>query len=202
MGRYVRWAYQFSLGHAGSIKIPRMVLCFLPQYFLSLLADFIPEQLLIDMGFLRHPPLEKLIEIAGDPDPKVQRAAFGYLASKFDELYDMEYDPSKYEDMPFIPATRDGHDSVGAYEEVRSFAVSSGFMELKWETGIKVYSDPSWALMGFQKVHHSVDRKIIGRLRMREAPSARQVIEIFRTSPPKDVNTATKWFAFLATKQG
>ncbi|KAG2129991.1 hypothetical protein BD769DRAFT_1453255, partial [Suillus cothurnatus] len=139
------------------------------------------EQLLIDMGFLRHPPLEKLIEIAGDPDPKVQRAAFGYLASKFDELYDMEYDPSKYEDMPFIPATRDGHDSVGAYEEV--------------------YSDPSWALMGFQKVHHSVDRKIIGRLRMREAPSARQVIEIFRTSPPKDVNTATKWFAFLATKQ-
>ncbi|KAG2138221.1 hypothetical protein BD769DRAFT_1434765, partial [Suillus cothurnatus] len=105
------------------------------------------EQLLIDMGFLRHPPLEKLIEIAGDPDPKVQH----------------------------------GHDSVGAYEEV--------------------YSDPSWALMGFQKVHHSVDRKIIGRLRMREAPSARQVIKIFRTSPPKDVNMATKWFAFLATKQ-
>ncbi|KAG2107834.1 hypothetical protein BD769DRAFT_1500263 [Suillus cothurnatus] len=139
------------------------------------------EQLLIDMGFLRHPPLEKLIEIAGDPDPKVQRAAFGYLANKFDELYDMEYDPSKYEDMPFIPATRDGHDCVGAYEEV--------------------YSDPSWALMGFQKVHHSVDRKIIGRLRMREAPSAKQVIEVFRTSPPKDVNTATKWFAFLATKQ-
>ncbi|KAG1871608.1 hypothetical protein F4604DRAFT_1768978 [Suillus subluteus] len=139
------------------------------------------EQLLTDMGFLRHPPLEKLIEIAGDPDPKVQHAAFGYLASKFDELYDTEYDPSKYDDMPFIPAIRDGHECVGAYEEV--------------------YSDPSWALMGFQKVRPSVDRKVIGRLRMREAPSARQVIEVFRTSPPKDVNIAMKWFAFLATKQ-
>ncbi|KAG1902642.1 uncharacterized protein F5891DRAFT_1022595 [Suillus fuscotomentosus] len=139
------------------------------------------EQLLTDMGFLRHPPLEKLIEIAGDPDPKVQRAAFGYLASKFDELYDTEYDPSKYDDMPFIPAIRDGHECVGAYEEV--------------------YSDSSWALMGFQKVHPSVDRKIVGRLRMREAPSARQVIDVFRTSPPKDPNTAIKWFAFLATKQ-
>jgi hypothetical protein len=37
-------------------------------------ADFssfmkmVPTQLLTDMGFLRHPPLEKLIEIAGNPD--------------------------------------------------------------------------------------------------------------------------------------
>jgi hypothetical protein len=56
--------------------------------------------------------------------------------------------------------------------------------------------------MGFQKVRTSVDRKIVGRLRLREAPSAKQVIEVFKTSPPKDVNTAMKWFAFLATKQG
>lgn len=155
-----------------------------------------------DMGFLRHPPLEKLIEIAGNPDPKVQRAAFGYLASKFDELYDTEYDPSKYDDKPFIPAVRGTHDCVGAYEEVRSFAIASGFMELRGDTRIKVYSDPSWALMGFQKVRPSVDRKIVGRLRLREAPSAKQVIEVFKTNPPKDVNIAMKWFAFLATKQG
>lgn len=147
----------------------------------SIEKDSEDEQLLTDMGFLRHPPLEKLIEIAGNPDPKVQRAAFGYLASKFDELYDMEYDPSKYDDKPFIPAVRGTQDCVGAYEEV--------------------YSDPSWALMGFQKVRPSVDRKIVGRLRLREAPSAKQVIEVFKTSPPKDINIAMKWFAFLATKQ-
>ncbi|KAG1718293.1 hypothetical protein EDB19DRAFT_952071 [Suillus lakei] len=139
------------------------------------------EQLLTDMGFLRHPPLKKLIEIAGDPDPKVHRAAFEYLADKFDELCDTEHNPSKYDDMPFIPAIRDGHERVGTYEEV--------------------YSDPSWALMGFQKVHPSVDRKVVRRPRMRKAPSAKQVIEVFKTSPPKNINTAMKWFAFLATKQ-
>ncbi|KAG1783155.1 hypothetical protein EV702DRAFT_1223961 [Suillus placidus] len=136
------------------------------------------------MGFLRHLPLEKLIEITGNPDSKVQFATFGYLASKFDELYNTEYEPSKYDDMLFIPAIQDGRECVGTYEEVRSFTISSEFMELKWETRIKVCSDASWALMGFQKVHPSVNRKVV-----------------FRTSPPKDVNVAMKWFAFLATKQ-
>jgi hypothetical protein len=57
-------------------------------------------------------------------------------------------------------------------------------------------------MMGFQIVHSSVDPKIIGRLRMREAPSAKQVIEAFKDRPPNDLETATEWFAFLATKQG
>ncbi|KAG2028757.1 hypothetical protein BDR03DRAFT_1063982, partial [Suillus americanus] len=91
----------------------------------------------------------KLIEIAGDPDPKVQRAAFGYLASKFDELCDTEYDPLKYDDMLFIPAIRDGHECVGTYKEV--------------------YSDPSWAFMGFQKVNPSVNRKIDPKEFLRKA---------------------------------
>jgi len=57
-------------------------------------------------------------------------------------------------------------------------------------------------MMGFRTVHLSVDRKTIGRLRLREAPSANQVIQIFEDSPPKDSDTAIQWFAFLATKQG
>lgn len=56
--------------------------------------------------------------------------------------------------------------------------------------------------MGFQKVHHSVDRKVINRLRMREAPSAEQVIEVFKERPPQNFETASRWFAFLSTKQG
>jgi hypothetical protein len=57
-------------------------------------------------------------------------------------------------------------------------------------------------MMGFRRVRPSVEQKIIGRLRMREAPSAEQVIEVFKERPPKDPETAIKWFAFLATKQG
>ena len=93
---------------------------YLPDCFLSSSADYAPEQSLTELGFLRHPPLEKLIEIAGSLDTTVQRAAFRYLADKFDELYDTQYDPSNYENMPFIPATKDGQDCVGAYEEVKS----------------------------------------------------------------------------------
>jgi hypothetical protein len=57
-------------------------------------------------------------------------------------------------------------------------------------------------MMGFQIVHSSVDQKIINRLRMRDAPLAKQVIEAFKDRPPNDIKTATDWFAFLATKQG
>lgn len=57
-------------------------------------------------------------------------------------------------------------------------------------------------MMGFAKVHLSVDKKTIGRLRLREAPSAKQVIEMFKERPPRDSDTATEWFAFLAKKQG
>jgi hypothetical protein len=57
-------------------------------------------------------------------------------------------------------------------------------------------------MMGFQIVHSSVDQKIIGGLRMREAPSAEQVIKVFRERSPPDSETAIEWFAFLATKQG
>jgi len=76
--------------------------------------------MLTGLGFLLHPPLDKLIEIAGSDDLKIRRAAFTYLSKKFDELYDTEYDPSKYEGMPFVPAMKDGKECVGAHEDVRS----------------------------------------------------------------------------------
>jgi hypothetical protein len=95
-----------------------MVLVF--QIVLLHLQLTAPDLLLTRLGFLRHPPLEKLIEIAGSPDPKIRHAAFKYLSDKFDELYDTDYDPTSYEGMPFIPAIKDGENCVGTYEEVRS----------------------------------------------------------------------------------
>jgi hypothetical protein len=161
----------------------------------------VPGLLLTRLGFLQHPPLVKLIEIAGSHDPKIRHAAFQYLSDKFDELYDMHYDPTNYEGMPFIPAIKNGEDCVGTYEEVRSHQYIIRISLADTEK-TKVYKDDSWAMMGFQIVHSSVDKKIIDRLRMREAPSAEQVIEVFRERSPKDSETAMKWFAFLATKQG
>jgi hypothetical protein len=80
----------------------------------------VPDLLFTKLGFLRHPPLENLIEIAGSTDPTIRHAAFKYLSDKFDELYDMDYDPTNYEGMPFIPTVKNDEDCVGTYEEVRS----------------------------------------------------------------------------------
>jgi hypothetical protein len=80
----------------------------------------VPDLLFTRLGFLRHPPLEKLIEIAGSPDPEIRHAAFKYLLDKFDGLYDIDYEPTKYKGMAFIPAIKDSEDCVGTHEEVRS----------------------------------------------------------------------------------
>jgi hypothetical protein len=72
------------------------------------------------LGLLQHPPLKKIIEIAGSPDPKIRLTAFKYLSDKFDEFYHKHYKPIDYKGMPFIPAVKDGKDCVGTYEEVRS----------------------------------------------------------------------------------
>ncbi|KAJ8595100.1 hypothetical protein M405DRAFT_929750, partial [Rhizopogon salebrosus TDB-379] len=163
----------------GLIEVPNMVLVFqiVPRH----LQLTVPDRWLTKLGFLRYPPLQDLIRIAGSPDAAVRRAAFKYLSDKFDELYGVDYQPTNYKDMQFIPAIKDGKGCVGTHEEV--------------------YKDSSWAMMGFQIVCSSVERKIIERLRIRDAPSAEQVIEVFRERPPKDFSTATEWFAFLATKQ-
>ncbi|KAJ8579837.1 hypothetical protein M405DRAFT_869920, partial [Rhizopogon salebrosus TDB-379] len=76
------------------------------------------DRWLTKLGFLRYPPLQELIKIAGSPDPDIRRAAFKYLSDKFDELYDMEYDPTNYEGMPFIPTVKNEEDCVGTYEEL------------------------------------------------------------------------------------
>ena len=115
---FKNWAYQFSIGPIGLIEIPNMVFVF--KVVLPALQLTVPGLLLIRLGFLPHPPLMKLIEIAGSHDPKIQQAAFKYLSDKFDELYDVEYDPTNYEGQPFIPAIKNGEDCVGTYEEVKS----------------------------------------------------------------------------------
>jgi len=66
----------------------------------------------------------------------------------------------------------------------------------------KVFSDPSWAEMGFLKVHDSVDSRMKSRLKIREDPSAEQIIEMFMKKQPEDHSTTKKWFECLARKQG
>jgi hypothetical protein len=93
---------------------------YFPDRSLSPAADSVPELWLTRLGLLSHPPLKKIIEIAGSPDPKIRLTAFKYLSDKFDEFYHKHYKPTDYKGMPFIPAIKDGKDCIGTYEEVRS----------------------------------------------------------------------------------
>lgn len=88
--------------------------------FPSSSADFISAKMLSKLGFLRYPSLMKVIKIGGSNDAKTRRTAFSYLSRNFDKLY-KDYDPSKYETMPFIPVVSDGAECVGAYKDVRSY---------------------------------------------------------------------------------
>jgi len=63
----------------------------------------------------------------------------------------------------------------------------------------QVFSEPSWTLFGFGTL---TDRKIIQKLKIRDRPTAAKLIETLESKPPKDSQTATKWFEFLADKGG
>jgi len=83
---------------------------------------------LINLGFLKYPPLEKIIKIAGSDDPGTQHAAFKYLSDKFEAIYENDYEFSKFEDFSFIPAVKDdGEECVGTHKNVRSVTILWNF---------------------------------------------------------------------------
>lgn len=86
--------------------------------------------MLTELGFLKHPPLEKIIEIAGSDNPDIQHAAFAYFSDKFDKLYEEEYDPLDHEGA-FIPAVKDGVECVGAYKDVSPLSYFIKILQLK-----------------------------------------------------------------------
>lgn len=66
----------------------------------------------------------------------------------------------------------------------------------------KVFSDPSWTLLGFGRLPDRFDKKIISRLKIRDRPTAGKLFKVLESSPPKDARIATMWFEFLAEKGG
>jgi len=83
---------------------------------------------LTKLGPPKHPPLEKIIEIAGSDDPRTRHAAFKYLSDNFEAVYEESYDPSEFEEFDFIPAAKDdGEECVGAHKDVRSITILWNF---------------------------------------------------------------------------
>ncbi|KAH7924790.1 hypothetical protein BV22DRAFT_1034752 [Leucogyrophana mollusca] len=140
------------------------------------------EKLLSELGLRKYPPLEEIISLASSTDPVVRDAALNYFFEKQDEHYD-HYEPADFADKAFIPAlSREGTSCVGTPEEV--------------------FTDAAWTIMGFHKVHETVDKKKAQKLKIQKRPLASSVIALLEKSPPKDKNTAREWFDFLAKNGG
>ncbi|KAG1813853.1 uncharacterized protein BJ212DRAFT_1364045 [Suillus subaureus] len=137
---------------------------------------------LIRKGLHEYPTIEQLIPIASSKDDHAaRRAAFAFLCGPFYETFlEKQFDPSKFSTYPFIPGVRDG----------RACQIPHG----------EVFSDPNWKVFGFGHLTDQFNKKNITKLKIRDRPTAEKLFQVLESTPPKDPETAERWFRFLAEK--
>ncbi|KAG2141060.1 hypothetical protein DEU56DRAFT_797030 [Suillus clintonianus] len=136
---------------------------------------------LIRKGLHEYPTIEQLIPIASyHTDQTARRAAFTFLCGPYYEtILEKQFDPSKFSD-PFIPGVRDGKQCQIPHGEV--------------------FSDPNWKVFGFGHLTDQFNKKHIAKLKIRDRPTSEKLLQVLESTPPKDPETAKKWFSFLAEK--
>ncbi|KAG1747684.1 hypothetical protein EDB19DRAFT_1872895 [Suillus lakei] len=139
---------------------------------------------LIRKGLHEYPTIEELIPIASsDTDRAARHAAFTFLCGPFYEtLLEKQFDPLKFSSHPFIPGVRNG----------RACQIPHG----------EVFSDPNWKVFGFGHLTDQFNKKNIAKLKIRDRPTAEKLFQVLESTPPKDPETAERWFRFLAEKGG
>ncbi|KAG2069450.1 hypothetical protein BDR04DRAFT_1101540 [Suillus decipiens] len=137
---------------------------------------------LIRKGLHEYPTIEQLIPIASSKDDRAARhAAFTFLCGPmYESFFEKQFDPSKFSMYPFIPGVRDG----------RPCQIPHG----------EVFSDPNWKVFGFGHLPDQFNKKNIAKLKIRDRPTAEKLFQVLESTPPKDPETAERWFRFLAEK--
>lgn len=137
---------------------------------------------LIRKGLHEYPTIDQLIPIASSKDDRAARhAAFTFLCGPlYETLLDKQFDPAKFSMYPFIPGIRDG----------RACQIPHG----------EVFSDPNWKVFGFGHLTDQFNKKNIAKLKIRDRPTAEKLFQVLESTPPKDPETAERWFRFLAEK--
>lgn len=131
-------------------------------------------------GLTEFPTIEQLIPIASSSDDRAKHA-FNFLCGPLYESYlEKQFDPSKFPGYSFIPGVRHGKPCQIPHDEV--------------------FSDSTWKLFGFGHLSDHFNKKNITRLKIRDRPTADKLFQVLESTPPKDPETAEKWFKFLAEK--
>ncbi|KAG0706644.1 hypothetical protein DFH29DRAFT_900624 [Suillus ampliporus] len=137
---------------------------------------------LTNHGLHLHPTIEELIPIASsESDRSARQAAWLFLCGQqYETLLERHFDPSKFSSFAFIPGLRNG----------RPCQITHG----------EVFSDANWNLFGFGYLPDRFDKKNIAKLKIRDRPTAEKLFQVLESNPPKDPQTAERWFRFLAEK--
>ncbi|KAG8958915.1 hypothetical protein FRC03_008699 [Tulasnella sp. 419] len=138
--------------------------------------------LLIELGLKRYPGLSTIMNLMADPDDEsIRDGALRYFLDHYESLYMFTYKPDDFKHLAYVPAvTHDG----------------TRFMS----TPDTVFVDPQCAIMGFAVVPQELRQDAFFRLRIRQHPSVKSVMNILLEHPPSDPDIARKYFEYMANR--
>ncbi|CCM02906.1 uncharacterized protein FIBRA_05020 [Fibroporia radiculosa] len=134
---------------------------------------------LYSLGLRRYPPLPIILNLASNPDESVRSLALKYFLDNFATKYS-DYDPTAFVDLSFVPAIKNGSSHMAKPSEV--------------------FSNGSWASLGFPVVDPSLQMDASSKLKIREHPPGAALVNLLKQSPPHAEADARTWFGILATR--
>ncbi|GAA5922620.1 uncharacterized protein JCM15063_003364 [Sporobolomyces koalae] len=137
-------------------------------------------KLLFDLGLLRTPPVDKVLEIAATgPSTEIRQKALRYFLDGCVTLgYGSSYSPTKH-NLPFVPALLSGKETLVKPTEV--------------------FGNPQAALLGFAILSPNFASEE-SRFRIARDPSGSRLASALVASPPQDIASASKVFAYLSSQ--
>jgi len=137
-------------------------------------------KLLFDLGLLRTPPVDQVLQIAASSSsPEKQQKALRYFLDGCVTMgYGSSYSPTKH-DLAFVPALEKGKEILAKPTEV--------------------FGNPEAALLGFAilSTKYAAEES---RFRIARDPPSSKIVAALVESPPKDIASASKVFAYLSSQ--
>lgn len=137
-------------------------------------------KLLFELGLIRTPAVEKVLEIAAHaPEASRRERALRYFLDGFASLgYASAYSPTKHA-LPFVPAMLNGKEVL--------------------KTPAEVFGNQEATLLGFPVLAPQYAAEET-RLGVRRNPPADKLVSAIVKNPPATIEQASKLFAYLSTQ--
>ncbi|GAA5908053.1 uncharacterized protein JCM6883_004102 [Sporobolomyces salmoneus] len=137
-------------------------------------------KLLFDLGLLRVPPVERVLQIAASSsNPETREKALRYFLDGCHTLgYGSSYAPTKH-DLAFVPAISNGKEILAS--------------------PTKVFGNPEAALLGFSILSPKYPAEE-SRFRIARDPPSSEIVAALVSSPPQDIASASKVFGYASSQ--